>query len=349
MNPQNGESPRDGLAARLRQQRVRARHLERALQTARARSPPAPHQPRHQRAAATRIDLQAGDRHRCAPGPQDHAPDAPAHQALHHRGRHQDVRLAHHRLGPHQHLSVASPTPATPSSTRWRSGWASTGSPTGRTSSGSGARPAWTCPTRPWARSPPMRGSASCSPRDIYPGETAQAGIGQGYDMVTPLQLISAYGALANGGTLYRPQIVRKLVNERARPSGHQTRGGAQAAHRRLPVAGHARRLPERARGPAHLQLRGRALGHRGQVRNGRVRRAGQPGAAAVPLLVRGLRPQGPQAQGGSTRNGFKAVGDERPSWCSSPSRMTRGPGQRGHRDREVLPAASLRDPEGLP
>ena len=47
--------------------------------------------------------------------------------------------------------------------------------------------------------------------QSIYPGETAQAGIGQGYDMVTPIQLITAYSALANGGTLYRPQIVRKL------------------------------------------------------------------------------------------------------------------------------------------
>jgi penicillin-binding protein 2 len=46
----------------------------------------------------------------------------------------------------------------------------------------------------------------------IYPGETYQAGIGQGYDAVTPLQLINAYSALANGGTLYRPQIVRRVL-----------------------------------------------------------------------------------------------------------------------------------------
>ena len=46
----------------------------------------------------------------------------------------------------------------------------------------------------------------------IFPGETYQAGIGQGYDAVTPLQLINAYSALANGGTLYQPQIVREVV-----------------------------------------------------------------------------------------------------------------------------------------
>jgi penicillin-binding protein 2 len=46
----------------------------------------------------------------------------------------------------------------------------------------------------------------------IYPGETYQAGIGQGYDAVTPLQMIDAYSALANGGTLYRPQIVRRIL-----------------------------------------------------------------------------------------------------------------------------------------
>ncbi len=47
---------------------------------------------------------------------------------------------------------------------------------------------------------------------EIFPGETYQAGIGQGYDNVTPLQLINAYAALANGGTLYQPQVVREVV-----------------------------------------------------------------------------------------------------------------------------------------
>ena len=46
----------------------------------------------------------------------------------------------------------------------------------------------------------------------ILPGETYQAGIGQGYDVVTPIQLINAYAALANGGTLHQPQLVREIV-----------------------------------------------------------------------------------------------------------------------------------------
>ena len=46
----------------------------------------------------------------------------------------------------------------------------------------------------------------------IYPGEVYQAGIGQGYDAVTPLQLLNAYAALANGGTLYQPQVVNRVL-----------------------------------------------------------------------------------------------------------------------------------------
>ena len=46
----------------------------------------------------------------------------------------------------------------------------------------------------------------------IYPGETYQAGIGQGYNAVTPLQLLNAYNALANGGSLLKPQIVRRVL-----------------------------------------------------------------------------------------------------------------------------------------
>ena len=61
----------------------------------------------------------------------------------------------------------------------------------------------------------------------IFPGETYQAGIGQGYDVVTPIQLINAYAALANGGKLYQPQLVRDVVG----PDGNVVRPFAAEAH----------------------------------------------------------------------------------------------------------------------
>lgn len=44
-----------------------------------------------------------------------------------------------------------------------------------------------------------------------YPGETISAAIGQGYNLVTPLQLLNVISSVANGKTLYKPQIVKRL------------------------------------------------------------------------------------------------------------------------------------------
>ena len=40
----------------------------------------------------------------------------------------------------------------------------------------------------------------------MFPGETYQAGIGQGYDAVTPLQLINAYAAWPTAGRSTSPR-----------------------------------------------------------------------------------------------------------------------------------------------
>jgi penicillin-binding protein 2 len=66
----------------------------------------------------------------------------------------------------------------------------------------------------------------------MFSGETMQAGIGQGYDAVTPLQLINAYAALANGGTLYQPQIVREIVG----PDGEVVRPFEKKVLRKMKV-----------------------------------------------------------------------------------------------------------------
>ena len=42
-------------------------------------------------------------------------------------------------------------------------------------------------------------------------GETISIAIGQGFNLVTPLQLVNVYATLGNGGTLYRPRLVKQL------------------------------------------------------------------------------------------------------------------------------------------
>ena len=47
-----------------------------------------------------------------------------------------------------------------------------------------------------------------------YAGETLSVAIGQGALTVTPLQLALAYGAIANGGTLYKPTLIKEIRSQ---------------------------------------------------------------------------------------------------------------------------------------
>ncbi len=46
-----------------------------------------------------------------------------------------------------------------------------------------------------------------------YAGDSISVGIGQGYNLTTPLQLAQATAILANNGVVYRPHLVRELVD----------------------------------------------------------------------------------------------------------------------------------------
>lgn len=46
-----------------------------------------------------------------------------------------------------------------------------------------------------------------------HEGETISVAIGQGYDLTTPLQVAMMTSVIANGGTLYKPAVVEKIID----------------------------------------------------------------------------------------------------------------------------------------
>jgi penicillin-binding protein 2 len=108
------------------------------------------------------------------------------------------------------------------------------------------------------------------------PGQAVNSAIGQGYVSVTPLQLATAYAALANGGTLYSPRIGEELLS----PTGQV------AQQITPPVAGH---LPASAATLAYIRsalqgvlTQGTAAGAFGGFPLGQVCVAGKTGTAQV-------------------------------------------------------------------
>jgi penicillin-binding protein 2 len=65
------------------------------------------------------------------------------------------------------------------------------------------------------------------------PGDSVNMGIGQGYVLVTPLQIAQMVSAVRNGGTLYRPQLVAKI----APPGGASSFKFQPVVNGKLPVS----------------------------------------------------------------------------------------------------------------
>jgi penicillin-binding protein 2 len=64
-------------------------------------------------------------------------------------------------------------------------------------------------------------------------GETLSVAIGQGYNLVTPLQMAGLISAIANGGDRYRPLILKKIVTS----AGKVVRKGQEQIIGKLPVS----------------------------------------------------------------------------------------------------------------
>jgi penicillin-binding protein 2 len=65
------------------------------------------------------------------------------------------------------------------------------------------------------------------------PGETLSVAIGQGFNLVTPLQMAMLTAAVANGGVRYRPMVVGKITNAQ----GQVTQTPQPEVVGRLPVS----------------------------------------------------------------------------------------------------------------
>ncbi len=64
-------------------------------------------------------------------------------------------------------------------------------------------------PSREWKRQ--AFSNRGTSEQNWYPSDTEQISIGQGFHQMTLIQLAQAYAAIANKGTIYKPQIVKEI------------------------------------------------------------------------------------------------------------------------------------------
>jgi len=92
-----------------------------------------------------------------------------------------------------------------------------------------------------------------------YPGETISASIGQGYILVTPIQLACFISAIANKGNLYSPQIIKAITT----PENKVIKSFSPSKPRKIPIS------------PSNLKIIRRALwgvvnehgtGHRARI-----------------------------------------------------------------------------------
>ena len=110
-----------------------------------------------------------------------------------------------------------------------------------------------------------------------YDGETVIAAIGQGYVLATPLQLATMTAAVANGGTVFKPQVVKRIEDL----SGKVIREPSPQVVNRIPLNEKDLKTVQRGLEAVVNEPGGTAWSHRLAT----VRMAGKTGTAQVVKL----------------------------------------------------------------
>lgn len=121
-------------------------------------------------------------------------------------------------------------------------------------------------------------------------GENLSIAIGQGYNLVTPLQLLALFAAVANGGTEYQPLVVKSITTVEGTPVMTAT----ARARERLPVSRETLDLVREGLLGAVNAPQGTA---RGYVHDPRILISGKTGTAQVVSLS--LEKEGSKKSGG--------------------------------------------------
>ena len=107
-----------------------------------------------------------------------------------------------------------------------------------------------------------------------FPGETISASIGQGYNLVTPLQSVRMISTIANGGILIRPYLVKKIEDS----DGKLIQEFFPVVNRNIGIDSEVlKHLKEGLRGVVH---EAHGTGHRARLKNVTV--SGKTGTAQV-------------------------------------------------------------------
>jgi penicillin-binding protein 2 len=107
-------------------------------------------------------------------------------------------------------------------------------------------------------------------------GETISLAIGQGFNLWTPLQMVTAYAAIGNGGRRYRPRVVMQVVD----PYGRLLRQTAPEVRAEVPISKKSLELVRKAlRGVVHEK---HGTGYVMRRLPGGVEAAGKTGTAQV-------------------------------------------------------------------